>query len=254
MHPDTHRRGGGGADDRADLLISEVRAVTERQQVLVLGPQQPDQRAELLSSLAFEHVLLGRRVRGRSLLGERLRGPPPLDVAHRVPCDLEQPAGETALPAKPPELLERRREHPTSHILAGGRVRHPQPRVPEHPIEVAVIQPEKLARIRPGPRDKFGVRIDRMDTRRGGFSDRVQLHDNPILAPSSRLVWPRDGGKARFDSLHTSPGKRNARERTHRAATDTKTPRASAVARPDDRFRGPTDPRVARARTATEGK
>ena len=146
MHPDTHRR-GGGADDRADLLIPEVRAVTQRQQVLVLRPQQPDQRAELLSSLAFEDVLLGGEVRGRSLLGERLRGPVPLDVAHRVPCDLEQPAGETALPAKPPELLERRREHPTSHVLAGGRVRHPQPRVPKHPIEIAVIQPEKLARI-----------------------------------------------------------------------------------------------------------
>ena len=68
----------------------------------MLGPEQPDQRAQLLSSLAFKHVLLGGGVRGRSVLGERLRGPPPLDVAHRVPGDLEQPAGETALPAKAP--------------------------------------------------------------------------------------------------------------------------------------------------------
>jgi hypothetical protein len=49
----------------------------------------------------------------------------------------------------------------------------------------------------------------------------------------------------RPDSLHTTPGKRNAREWTHRAATGTNTPRASAVARPDDRFRGPTAKRHA---------
>jgi len=72
---------------------------------------------------------------------------------------------------------------------------------------------------------------------RRGVGERVQLHDNLILSPSSRLVWPRDGETP--DSLHASRTKRNAPERRNRASTGTNATRTSAIARPDDRFRGP---------------
>jgi hypothetical protein len=86
----------------------------------------------------------------------------------------------------------------TGHVLASWAVRHPQSRLPEHPVEVAVVQPEKLARIRPGPSHKLGVRIDYTNARQRGFGERVQGHDNLILSPSSLVDLAQGRERPRF--------------------------------------------------------
>ena len=67
-------------------------------------------------------------------------------------------------PCSFPDTLADRRLSTSSSVAAPAtRGIIPAPRVPEHPIEVAVVQPEKLARIRPSSRHKLGIRVDRPD-------------------------------------------------------------------------------------------
>src|SRR5437588_9849948 len=84
--------------------------------MLLLGPQPPDQRVELPGSLELENALLGRRIGGRAVGVERVRGALTLRVAHRVAGDLEHPAGEAPFAAKATDLLERGGEHAARHV------------------------------------------------------------------------------------------------------------------------------------------
>lgn len=103
MHP--HADGSGlGADDRADRVERETCSVAKREQVLLIRFEETDHGVQLDRPLAGEELLLDVGLGTYAFEPEQLHLWPALNVTHRVPRYLEQPAREAALTAKAPEL------------------------------------------------------------------------------------------------------------------------------------------------------
>ena len=106
MHADPDRS-RIGADDRPDLIEPEPRAVAQREQMLLLRSKETDYGAQLRRPFAGEKLLLEVRLGTCGFERERLHSRPTVNVAYRVPCDLEQPTRETAVSAKTREHVGR---------------------------------------------------------------------------------------------------------------------------------------------------
>ena len=118
MHADADRS-GSSADDLTDLVVGQLGAVPQCEQVLLLWLQLADEPVQPFDSLEREQSFFRPGIRvgdERGLIRERLLRRPALCIEHRVPSDLEQPAREAALPVEATDLRQRRGEDVARHV------------------------------------------------------------------------------------------------------------------------------------------